>query len=309
MKENYLAKWLNNELSEAELAAFKETAEYASYQRIIEASARMEGPAYDPAAAYNDLKAKLTDRNSENKKAGKVIQMRPLRKLMAIAAAIVLMIAVSFWFVNSQDETVSTLYAQSTTHTLPDASEIILNAGSEITYSKKKWNKERVVSLEGEAFFKVAKGEKFSVDTDLGEVWVLGTQFNVEQRGDYFEVTCYEGLVRVNFARVEKELPAGSSFLAINGKVIPVEGPNADVPSWLNQESSFKSIPLKYVLEEFERQFDIEVETRGVDLNQLFTGTFSNTNKELALQSISSPSRLTYDLDGENVIFYAEETP
>jgi len=228
---------------------------------------------------------------------------------MAVAAAVVLMIAVSFWFVNSQDETISTLYAQSTTHTLPDASEIILNAGSEISYSKKKWDKKRVVSLEGEAFFKVAKGEKFSVATDLGEVWVLGTQFNVEHRDEYFEVTCYEGLVRVNFNGIEKELPAGSSFLAINGKVIPVEGPNTDGPSWLNQESSFKSIPLKYVLEEFERQFNSEVETRGVDLNQLFTGTFSNTNKELALQSISSPSRLTYKLDGENVIFYAEETP
>ncbi|NNF19693.1 MAG: histidine kinase [Flavobacteriaceae bacterium] len=309
MKENYLAKWLNNELSEAELAAFKETAEYASYQRIIEASARMEGPAYDNKAAYQQLQAKLSGKDKSKMTTGKVIQMRPVRKLMAIAAAVVLMIAVSFWFVNSQEETISTLYAQSTTHTLPDASEIILNAGSEISYSKKKWDKRRVVSLEGEAFFKVAKGERFSVATDLGEVWVLGTQFNVEHRDEYFEVTCYEGLVRVNFNGVEQELPAGSSFLAINGKVIPVEGPNADGPSWLNQESSFKSIPLKYVLEEFERQFDIEVETRDVDLNQLFTGTFSNTNKELALQSISSPSRLTYDLDGENVIFYAEDTP
>ncbi len=309
MKENYLAKWLNNELSEAELAAFKETAEYATYKKIVDASARIEGPAYDSAEAYKNLQARLAAKQNEAPGKGKVINMKPVRKLMKIAAAIVLLIAVSFWFANSQDERVSTLYAESTTHTLPDASEIILNAGSEISYSKKKWNKERVVSLEGEAFFKVAKGEKFSVDTDLGEVWVLGTQFNVEQRGDYFEVSCYEGLVRVIFDGVEKELPAGSSFLAINGKIIPVEGPVTDGPSWLNQESSFKSIPLKYVLEEFERQFNIDVETRGVDLNQLFTGTFSNTNKELALQSISSPSRLTYELDGENVIFYAEETP
>ena len=38
MQENYLAKWLNNELSEAELSEFKKSDEYATYQRILDTS-------------------------------------------------------------------------------------------------------------------------------------------------------------------------------------------------------------------------------------------------------------------------------
>ena len=35
MQENYLAKWLNNDLSEEELAVFKKSAEYASYEKLM----------------------------------------------------------------------------------------------------------------------------------------------------------------------------------------------------------------------------------------------------------------------------------
>jgi transmembrane sensor len=41
------------------------------------------------------------------------------------------------------------------------------------------WSKERTLSLEGEAFFEVQKGSKFSVVTSDGIVEVLGTSFDV----------------------------------------------------------------------------------------------------------------------------------
>ena len=77
----------------------------------------------------------------------------------------------------------------------------------------------------------------------------------------------------------------------------------------MNNESSFRSTPLSYVLDEFQRQYDIEVETRNIDLEQLFTGTFSNTNMDLALQSISTPSQISFKLEENKVLFYAENTP
>jgi ferric-dicitrate binding protein FerR (iron transport regulator) len=97
--------------------------------------------------------------------------------------------------------------------------------------------------------------------------------------------------------------------LAIDGRIIAVDGPNTSLPSWVNKESSFRSIPLKYVLDEFERQHNIKVQTQNIDLNKLFTGTFSNTNTDLALQSISVPSQIKFKLEGNNVLFYAKETP
>jgi len=51
------------------------------------------------------------------------------------------------------------------------------------------------------------------------------------------------------------------------------------------------------------------VKTENVNLEQLFTGSFSNTNINLALQSISTPSQIKYELEGNNVLFYAENAP
>ena len=303
MQENYLAKWLNNELTEVELAEFKKSDEYASYQRILEATNTLEAPDFDVENALEALN------NQRMLQETKVVQLNPFKKFIRVAAAVALLIIGSYFYLNTLNENVTTQYAENKEVVLPDASEIILNADSEISYSEKKWDKERNVTLEGEAFFKVAKGKRFTVSTDDGVVAVLGTQFNVENRKGFFEVTCFEGLVSVTFNNIETKLPAGTSFLAINGKIKETEKPDETIPSWMHQESSFKSIPLKYVLDEFQRQHNIKVKTENIDINKLFTGTFSNTNTDLALQSISVPSQIKFKLEGNKVLFYAESTP
>lgn len=303
MKENYLAKWLNNELSGEELKSFENSEEFASYQRLVKASGRLQAPSFDVDKAYEDLQQR------KERSATKVISISPFQKFMRVAAAVAVIVVTSYFYINSLDESVSTEYAQRTEVVLPDNSEVFLNADSQISYSERKWDNERSITLEGEAFFKVAKGEKFQVSTEEGIVTVLGTQFNVEQREAYFEVTCFEGLVSVLYNGNETKLPAGSAFLVIEGKVIPATAPESVVPSWMNNESSFRSIPLAYVLEELERQFNIEVKTENIDLDQLFTGTFSNTNLNLALQSISAPSEIQFNVEGKQVLFYAEKAP
>ncbi len=304
MQENYLAKWLNNdELTETELAEFKKSDEYMSYQRILEATNTLEAPDFDVDNAFEALKNKRTLQES------KVVQLKPFKKFLRVAAAVAVIMVGSYFYLSTLNENIATQYAENKEVVLPDTSEILLNADSEISYSEKKWDRERNVSLKGEAFFKVAKGKRFTVSTDQGIVAVLGTQFNVENRKGYFEVTCFEGLVSVTFNNKETKLPAGTSFMVIDGKIIEAEKPNTKTPSWMNNESSFKSIPLKFVLDEFQRQHNIKVETQNIDINKLFTGTFSNTNTELALQSISVPSQIKFKLEGQKVLFYAESAP
>lgn len=303
MQENYLAKWLNNDLSEEELAVFKKSDEYASYEKLIKVSGSLEAPEFDVDKALDDFK------NTNLTKDTKVIRMSPMKKVWRIAAAIAVIFVASYLYVSTLDESVSTQYAERSEVRLPDNSEIILNADSKITYSEKNWDQKRNISLEGEAFFKVAKGQKFTVATTDGLVTVLGTQFNVENRKGFFEVTCYEGLVSVTYNGKETKLPAGNSFIVINGNIVELKSPANTTPSWMSFESTFKSIPLNYVLDELERQYDIEVETQNVNLDQLFTGSFSNTNLNLALQSISTPSQMKFKQEGNNVLFYAENAP
>ena len=303
MQENYLAKWLNDELTEAELAEFKKSDAYVSYQKIKIAATKLEAPDFDMNSAWDSLA------QSKSKEQPKVFTLSPFKGFLRIAAVVSVLLAGSFFYLSTMNETISTSYAENKNITLPDASEVILNAESELVYSEKKWETNRNVNLKGEAFFKVAKGEKFTVATTSGMVTVLGTQFNVENRDDYFEVTCFEGLVSVTFNGKETKLPAGNSFLAIHGKSAINKVAINGKPSWLTNESSFKSIPLRYVLDELQRQFNINLSTENIDVSQLYTGSFSNENLELALKSISVPLQIKFKLEGNKVLFYDEKAP
>src|SRR5690606_22721450 len=298
MQENYLAKWLSGELSAEELERFKKSGEYASYVRLIETSGNLQAPAFELEAALDQLRG-------QTRKAPKMFELRPFKTFLRLAAAIALLIVGSYFYLNSLGTSVSTGFAQRSELKLPDRSEVFLNADTKLSFNEKKWENSRELTLDGEAFFKVAKGERFTVSTVHGPVSVVGTQFNVEAREDYFEVSCFEGLVRVAHKGGEVDLSAGSTFLAIDGKRIETEGTRGIQPTWMEDESSFESTPLKYVFAELERQFNVRVNTQNVEPRMLFTGTFDNTDLEMALKSISTPSQTLYRIEGDNVLFYA----
>lgn len=302
MEENYLAKWLNNELSPEELKAFEQTEEYQSYVKLKAVSSRLQAPEFDMEGTFAQIKAKTAGDTA------KVIALKPYKSFLRIAAAIALLMVGAFAYLNLSNESVTTEIAETAKLTLPDASEVVLNADSKVTYDDTDWDLQRNITLEGEAFFKVAKGKIFTVSTDLGQVQVLGTQFNVEARKDYFEVSCYEGLVSVTFNNTTQKLPAGASLLFIHGERMERTVSNRE-PSWLNRESSFERVPLQFVINELERQFKIDVALENVDTEVLFTGSFNNTDLETALKSISTPSKLNFKVSGDNVLFYAEDTP
>lgn len=305
MKTDLLAKWMNGELSPAELEEFQKRPEYRTYERIMRASENLSGPDFDVEAALDRVRQARTPAPG-----GKVVRMRPITRWMGVAAAVVLLFGAAYFYISTRPATFRTGIAQQSEVVLPDASEITLNAGSLLSYSAKGWESERRVNLEGEAFFRVAKGKTFTVATEAGDVTVLGTQFNVLQRDGIFIVRCYEGRVRVTSGSHTTELPAGTAFRMVDG-IVEAAGPadGTSAPAWTRNESEFHSLPLSAVLEEFGRQFDVQVTTQGVDLTQRFTGSFSNTNMKLALESISTPLQLATEVNGNQVLLYARETP
>lgn len=303
MQENYLAKWLNDELTEAELAEFKKSEAFETYQKIKYSASNLEAPEFDMDKAWSSIEPLKTAEDT------KVFILSPFKKFLRVAAVIAVLLAGSFFYLSTLSESFTTDYAENKSISLPDTSEVILNAESELAFSKNEWNTNRNVDLKGEAFFKVAKGQKFTVATGQGLVTVLGTQFNVETRKDYFEVTCFEGLVSVTINGKETQLPAGNSLLMLNGKSTMLKAAVNGKPSWLSNESSFRSIPLNYVLDELQRQYDIKITTKNINTSQLFSGSFSNENLELALKSISVPLQIKFNLDGNKVLFYDEKAP
>jgi transmembrane sensor len=297
--KNDLLKWLNRETSDEDLVRLKETDDFKTLEKIAHYSAQIETPKVDVKEALAALKIKT--QNSSKK--GKVLQFN-FKQLYKYAAAIVVLFATSYFLLFNNTASFKTEFAQTKTFNLPDNSEVVLNANSKIIYSKKDWEKSRNLTLEGEAYFKVQKGKKFTVNTAIGEVTVLGTQFNVKERANYFEVKTFEGLVSVTYKGKEVKLPRGTIFKVVNGAIDAANTFDVNEKSWLQKESNFKSIALRFVLAEIENQFEYTIETKDVDLDILYSGGFTHTDINIALQSITIPMQLSYKIDGKKITIF-----
>lgn len=303
-KEQLLNKWLSGEITPEELKTLKKTEDLSTYEKIIEKTSLLTSPEYNTNEQYKSLKKKLFHDSSKN---GKIIKFKPWKIISAAAATIAVILATTF-FINNSDIIVIAENGKKETFNLPDNSIVKLNSSSKVEFNKKQWKKKREVVLDGEAFFQVAHGKTFDVITNTGIVSVVGTQFNIKNRPGYYEVVCYEGIVRVKYNEITKLLTKGKSFKVLNGNVIKETDNTLNVqPDWIQNKSQFNSIPYEMVLSEFERIYNVTVNTEEVDLAYHFTGEFSHNNIEKALKTIILPLQLHYKMTNDKtVVIYAQ---
>jgi len=194
--EDFLAKWANGELSTSEREAFEKSEEFDFYNSILEGTDVLEVPRFDKEALFTKIQEQKVTQS-------KVVRLFP-KWAYAAAAAVAILIATTL--ILNQNTTYKTGYGEQLAVQLPDGSEAILNAKSQLQFDADNWVENRSLSLEGEAFFKVKKGKTFTVKTNDGTVTVLGTQFSVNTNQKLFEVICYEGRVKVEQGTLLKVL-------------------------------------------------------------------------------------------------------
>jgi len=118
-----------------------------------------------------------------------------------------------------------------------------LNNNSIIEYDK-NFN-ERIVKQQGEVFYSVRKGKTpFVVITDLGEIKVLGTKFNVKSSYKELEVEVEEGIVELKVDKFINKVKKGQrAFFKENKKNIEIYKAEFNHSIWIkNLKSEFKKI-------------------------------------------------------------------
>ena len=300
-KEDLIIKWMNGELSKAEEKALESLPDFESYKKIYDHASHFKSPKVDAEEQYKRFQ------QTQDKIELQTTKGTPsFYYLLRLVAIFIIGFGVFFVFFDKDILEIQTPYAQKNHVNLPDRSEVELNADSFLSFDKDKWDESRKVELKGEAYFKVAKGKTFEVETELGKVRVLGTQFNVKQRQGIFEVVCYEGLVSVSTEKFSLKLPAGNRILISNG-VLSKGSTDQLAPSWIKGKSSFESIPYFEVIKEFERQFDTKVELSQIDTSMTFTGSFDHSDKDLALKSITQPFSFKYSKSETGIVIQSNE--
>jgi len=298
--KEYIEKWLEGSLSESERQAFEKTRDFKDLEKLDHALKQFKAPDYVSEEEYIKIQQKLQNET-------KVVPLKWLQPFLKVAAALLVIVAGYGLYNTFLTESIQTEMASQSELFLPDSSRVMLNAQSDISYGSYNWQSNRSLQLKGEAFFEVAKGSTFDVNTALGTVRVLGTKFNVISRGEYLEVVCFEGKVQIEFGPRTESISPGVMFRALNGKITVKNVKLAEKPSWILNESSFNSMPYAYVIDELERQYNTVIKTKSVNTSLLFTGSFVHEDLELALKAITGPLNLQYTIQGKEIILTGEK--
>jgi ferric-dicitrate binding protein FerR (iron transport regulator) len=300
-EENKLARWLDNRMSDDELKAFQLSPEFETYSKIKEFSAQLKTADMDMDATYAAIVAK---RNAA-KPVTKTIRLQPW--LGRIAAVLVLALGITFFLYTTTPTSLVADAGDRTEFMLPDNSEVVLNAGSEASYKEWNWKNNRQIELDGEAYFKVAKGQTFDVNTSMGKVTVVGTQFNVKTHDNRFEVTCFEGKVKVTYNAEEIMLTPGMSVVYEEGKTVGTPQVTATQPAWITHETTFYKDRLEDVIAEIERQFNVTIDVKGnMDSSKEFVGTVPMRDLDETIDIITTSYQLKAVKTGNKIVLLSE---
>lgn len=196
---------------------------------------------------------------------------------------------------------------------LSDGSKVWLNVGSSLTFPTAFIGKERVVSMEGEAYFEVVHKSKMPFMVRQGDVVVnvLGTHFNVKayKEEGIGRVTLLEGTVKVKRSNVVVTLNPGDQALVeeVKGskKDIRIQK-NVDldeVMAWRNGKFIFnESMDIHGIMRQLERWYNVKVLYKG-DIKQRFWGSISrDVNLSQVLKILEATEGVRFDIQGERVI-------
>ncbi|MFT5777231.1 MAG: transmembrane sensor [Crocinitomicaceae bacterium] len=200
---------------------------------------------------------------------------------MAAAASLVLLIGAGV-FARLYTVNVEIPAGEFANHTLPDGSTVYLNAETSLNYHPYWWSFDRQVELTGEAFFEVKKGSKFTVESDLGTVAVLGTSFNIYSRDGDYRVFCSTGKVSVSDKKTSGViLLPGEGTILQPTKLIALEKINVDqeaVMAWKNKKFVYDTSPLSKVIEDLERHYNVKINSTILDSKESeYTGLFDRS--------------------------------
>lgn len=295
-KDIFLAKWMANEITDTDLKKMVSEKDYIAYKKLKEG-----------ILLYEKLETSNKDSFHKIQQRTKVRKKHTIKKLyskwaISIAACLVLFFGINTFF---KDQSVlrKTNFGEQKTIALLDGSKVILSPKATIKYQKNDWENNRELYLDGEAFFNVKKGSTFTVKTKNGNIQVLGTQFNVNSNGVFFEVICYSGKVKVTSRDEEFILTPTQGVRKIGVVVAEKLQTKSNKPTWISGENTYKSTPVKYVIIDLESQFNIKFDVSKINDKVLFTGFFDHKNKELALKTVFKAMNIVYkEVDTNHIL-------
>ncbi len=188
-----------------------------------------------------------------------------------------------------------------------DGTTIWLNSATTLEYCLN--NKKRAVRLKGEAYFEVAKNEEvpFCVNTDMMELTVLGTKFNVSSYSHHnqLKAALKDGSIEVKTLKEKVILKPGQEAVINRGEqdiqVITID-PGV-VGIWQYDQLQFRSTTFNEMIPKLEKWFQVTIKCTNKDFAKSnYTITIKKESVEEVLTILQFTSDMQFDIKGNEVI-------
>lgn len=199
---------------------------------------------------------------------------------------------------------------QKLTTFLPDGSKVILNSESRVEYQPGFSGRERLIILEGEAFFEVKKDESmpFRVLSNGVSTVALGTSFNVNSKFENkVEVSLITGSVQVSGGNDQSVIlmPGKSAEINEVGLIVVNDFDNDEKTGWKDGILVFKDNSLGEIFEKLTDWYGVEfLSDVPMGESQHFSGKYRNAPLDEVLEGIAFVHHFDFEIEGESVRIY-----
>lgn len=309
-----LAKWMNSEDAERNSREVWESA-----SEDIDELLRNQ--------IWNDIQLKIKGTISKPVSSKHTIKHR-IHSIPKIAATIAIILCSAFTayllynnFAEHQESMESNIYTfkvepgQKGSMRLADGTIVHLNSASKISFTGNYNSEERVVSLNGEAYFEVAKNphKRFVVTCNGVDIEALGTEFNVKAypTDSIITTTLAKGKVKVyNNEQSVTLLPYGVATYNLKRQTIKASVTNdiSIANYWRTGQLVCNAEPLSSIAQTIERMYNVKININDAKLrNMKFTGTIQNSSLTNVLYVMSLSYPLTYTVTDSVITVSAQK--
>lgn len=165
--------------------------------------------------------------------------------------------------------------------TLADGSKVWLNAGSTLSYPIRFDQSERIVELQGEAYFEVAhRQQPFLVKSKDQVIEVLGTRFNVNAYSDesLAKTTLQSGSIQIRVSETNQEaLLSPNQQAVLSGQTLQIATVDPlEAIAWKEGFFVFDNIRLEDAMTQISRWYNVDIHFENEERRaERFSGSLS----------------------------------
>jgi ferric-dicitrate binding protein FerR (iron transport regulator) len=199
---------------------------------------------------------------------------------------------------------------------LEDGTRVWVNADSRLTYPTRFSKNERIVELEGEVYFEVAKDKErpFIVKTTNTEIQVLGTSFNIKayKNEDEVQTTLVEGKIALKQSSDNRTIimdPGYQAIVPVNGGEIVYRKVNPSVyTAWKDKRFAFVDESLESIMNSLERWYNIEIQFSDDQTKQLRYSTHLQRYDliQQILDKIEKTNKVYFSFESDKILVKAK---